>query len=594
MTNVPVLNGSERRLLVEVHTERNGVQRGAFSGGQEIWFGRDTGCDFVLDARSPSRRHFSVTLEGGAIVVKDDSSNGTRLGKRLLRREVARTTASWTEAKAGPYRITLHRHEPHGDQQDGGEARNAGAQGAELQGAPDDPPDEVPSGAPGGDEPHGSAPEVQAQGALQVTRQGRRQVDASLRRQIHAELLDHLDLAQLKIGAAPDAALRAQVWTALEGIVASHRRRLGAVALPEDLTAGLVADLVDEALGLGPLEDLLRDPRVSEIMVVDPSTIYVERAGRVELTDRAFTDDEAVQAAIERIVTPLGRRIDESTPLVDARLRDGSRVNAVIPPLATRGPCITIRKFPAKPLSLDDLVRFGSLTEPMAQLLTGCVRARKNLLLSGGTGSGKTTLLNVLSAAIPETERIVTIEDAAELRLEQRHVVSLEARPPNLEGNGEFTIRDLLKNALRMRPDRIVVGECRGGEALDMLQAMNTGHEGSMTTTHANSPRQAVARIETLCCMAGLDLPLPAIRRQIASSVHLIVQQCRLADGSRKVTSIAEITGLDEHGEVCVEELFVFRRTGTSAEGAILGEFCPTGRLPTFMDELLRHREPSR
>ncbi len=568
MTSSRLLGGSERRLLIEVHTETNGVQRGAFTSGQELWFGRDTACHFVLDARSVSRRHFSVILEGDTIVVKDQSSNGTRVEGRLLRGEVARLTDPCAEAKAGPYRITLHRHEPHGDHPYGDLAQEVALEG-DLRSAPDD----GRRAAPEGD----ASP--------------RRPIDASLRRQIHAELLDHLDLAQVKIGVAPDAALRAQVRGALEGIVASHRARLGGTAPPGDLSAGLVAELVDEALGLGPLEDLLRDPRVSEIMVVDPCTIYVERAGRVELTDRAFTDDEAVRAAIERIVTPLGRRIDESAPLVDARLQDGSRVNAVIPPLATRGPCITIRKFPTEPLSLEDLVRFGSLTEPMARLLTGCVRARKNLLLSGGTGSGKTTLLNVLSAAIPETERIVTIEDAAELRLKQRHVVSLEARPPNLEGNGEFTIRDLLKNALRMRPDRIVVGECRGGEALDMLQAMNTGHEGSMTTTHASSPRQAVTRLETLCSMAALDLPLSALRRQIASSVHLVVQQCRLADGSRKVTSIAEVIGLDDHGEVCVEELFVFRRKSTSAEGAVLGEFCPTGRLPTFMDELMRHTE---
>ena len=310
--------------------------------------------------------------------------------------------------------------------------------------------------------------------------------------------------------------------------------------------------------------------------------------GALELSGLRFTDDEAVRAVIERIVTPLGRRIDESTPLVDARLKDGSRVNAIIKPLAIRGACITIRRFPERALTLVDLVGAHSMTEQMGRFVTRSVVVRRNILISGGTGSGKTTLLNVFSGAIPESERIVTIEDAAELRLSQNHVVSLESKPPNLEGKGAITIRDLVKNALRMRPDRIVVGECRGGEALDMLQAMNTGHEGSMTTLHANTPKEAVARLETLCLMAGIDLPSRAIREQIANSIHLVVQTARLSDGSRRVTSVAEVAGIDEHGEVVLREIFGFRRTGTGKNGKIEGEYQATGYLPSYLDLFIK------
>ena len=302
------------------------------------------------------------------------------------------------------------------------------------------------------------------------------------------------------------------------------------------------------------------------------------------LSETRFTDDERVRAVIERIVTPLGRRIDESSPLVDARLKDGSRVNAVIKPIALRGSCITIRKFAKVPLTLEKLISYGSLTERMGRFLTRCVHAKKNIVISGGTGSGKTTLLNVLSGAIPPDERIVTIEDAAELQLKQPHVVSMETRPANLEGRGEYTIRDLVKNALRMRPDRIVVGECRGGEALDMLQAMNTGHDGSLTTTHANSPEEAISRLETLVLMTSLELPMRAIREQIASSVQIIVQQSRLSDGSRRVTAISEIIGIDRSTtEIELRPIFQYVRTGTSAKGKVEGEFRATGYLPSFL-----------
>ncbi len=345
--------------------------------------------------------------------------------------------------------------------------------------------------------------------------------------------------------------------------------------------------MTDEALGLGPLQDLLDDDSVSEIMVVDPNTIYVERHGKIRLTPLRFTDDESCRAAIERIVTPLGRRIDESTPLVDARLDDGSRVNAIIPPLAIRGPCITIRKFAKRTLQMDELVSLGSLSAAMARFLQRCVRAKKNLLISGGTGSGKTTLLNILSTEIPPAERIVTIEDAAELRLDQPHVVSLESKPSNLEGSGGYSIRDLVKNALRMRPDRIIVGECRAGEAIDMLQAMNTGHEGSMTTTHANSAAEALKRIETLCMMAGLDLSPRTVREQVAGSLHVVVQQTRFSDGSRRLTSVTEVGQLGEDGDLVLHDIFSFHRTGTSPSGEVLGEHWTTGYVPSFLDEFI-------
>jgi pilus assembly protein CpaF len=418
---------------------------------------------------------------------------------------------------------------------------------------------------------------------IEAERDKSRQADAQLRREIHKLLLDHLDLATVEPGKTEDPSLRPKVLGALRRIVMTLGDRIPPAVNRDEL----VGELADEALGLGPLERFLSDPTVNEIMVVDPDTIYIEQGGRLFQADARFTDDDRVRAVIERIVTPLGRRIDESSPLVDARLRDGSRVNAVIRPLALRGSAITIRKFSHSPLTLDRLIRLGSITQQMTTFLTRSVVTRKNIVIAGGTGSGKTTLLNVLSGAIPEGERIVTIEDAAELQLRQPHVVSLETRPPNMEGKGEYTIRDLVRNALRMRPDRIVVGECRGGEALDMLQAMNTGHEGSLTTIHANSAREAVSRLETLVLMAGVDLPVRAIREQIAGSLDLIVQQSRFADGSRRITEIAEIVGIDDDGDVAIVPLFHFHRTGTGPDGRVIGEFRSTGFLPSFLNDFI-------
>jgi pilus assembly protein CpaF len=353
----------------------------------------------------------------------------------------------------------------------------------------------------------------------------------------------------------------------------------------------LVQDVVNEALGLGPLEIYLADDTVSEIMVNSPTQVYVEREGRLHRVEKAFSSAQAVLGVIERIVAPLGRHIDESSPLVDARLPDGSRVNAIIPPLALKGPCITIRKFKRDLLDADDLIGFGTLTPQMAEFLDTCVKVRRNIVISGGTGSGKTTLLNVLTSYIPERERIVTIEDAAELQLPQDHWVQLEARPANIEGKGQISIRDLVRNSLRMRPDRIVVGECRGGEALDMLQAMNTGHDGSLTTLHANAPRDALSRLETMVLMSGMELPVRAIREQIASAVNLVIQQTRFADGSRRVTAISEISGMETE-TITMQDIFTFRQEGFDPDGRILGRFVATGFVPKFYDDLQRRGIP--
>ncbi len=401
--------------------------------------------------------------------------------------------------------------------------------------------------------------------------------------ELHDELKERLDLHSFQITDYSSPRVVRQVSEKLKMLL---QRR--SAQIPNPFSADEVfKELMDEVCGLGPIEDLVKHRGVSEIMVVDRDHVYCELEGKIVLTDRFFNDEKSMMTVIERIVIPRGRRIDESTPLVDTRLADGSRVNAVIPPLALKDPCLTIRKFPDERLQVDDLVRFGSLTEEMAKFLARCVRAKKNIIISGGTGSGKTTLLNVLSSFIGPTERVVTIEDAAELQIYQEHVISLETKPPNLEGKGEIGIRELVKNALRMRPDRIVVGECRGGEALDMLQAMNTGHDGSMTTVHSNSPIEAIARLETLVLMSGMELPTRAIREQIANSVDVIVQQTRFTDGSRRVTYISEVVGIDDDGFVVIEDIYRYRQTGTNEKGKVEGYHMATGYLPSFLNLFL-------
>ncbi|RYZ05487.1 MAG: FHA domain-containing protein [Myxococcales bacterium] len=533
--------------------------------------GRGEECDVQLDDNHVSRRHVLLIAEPGTLRVQDVSTNGTLAGDQLLR------GGSIDVAYGTPILLGFH-------------TIYVRALEAPLPPPPpptlSDPPVVLapvvplypaakthPLPPPPAPAPAPAPPPVVSTG----------EADGTLRREIHKRLLEHLDLAMTDAARLDDPSFRPRVLTALRRIVKLLDERIPAGVDRDQL----VGEMADEALGLGPLEHLLSDPTVSEIMVIDSDTIYVERLGKITKSAQRFTDDERVRAVIERIVTPLGRRIDESSPLVDARLPDGSRVNAIIKPLALKGSCITIRKFPKSPLNLERLYELSALSPAMGQFLTRSVLAKKNIVISGGTGSGKTTLLNVLSAFIPPGERIVTIEDSAELRLEQPHVVSLETRPPNMEGKGQYTIRDLVKNALRMRPDRIVVGECRGGEALDMLQAMNTGHDGSLTTTHANSPAEALARLETLCLMAGVDLPARAIREQIASSVQLIVQQTRLSDGSRKVVAISEVCGMDQRGDFELRRIYGFDRRGTGPNGEVLGSFLASGYLPSFLDELI-------
>jgi pilus assembly protein CpaF len=355
--------------------------------------------------------------------------------------------------------------------------------------------------------------------------------------------------------------------------------------LPVSLRDQLFHDILDEMLGYGPIQPLLDDPTITEVMINGANKVYIEREGKLIKTGVRFENDAQVSHLIDRIILPLGRRIDPDSPTVDARLPDGSRVNAVVPPVAIDGPSITIRKFRKDKLSMDQLIELGSITQNVASFIRACVISRFNVLISGGTGSGKTTLLNVISSFIPETERIVTIEDAAELQLQQDHVVRLETKAPNVEGTGVVTVRDLVRNALRMRPDRIVVGECRGGEALDMLQAMNTGHDGSLTTLHANAPRDALSRLETLCMMAGMDLPIKVLREQAASAIDLIVQLSRIKDGSRKVTYVTEVAGME--GETIVlTDIFKFEQSGTGPNGKVIGELRPTGIRPLFTPRL--------
>lgn len=403
----------------------------------------------------------------------------------------------------------------------------------------------------------------------------------AIKQQIHSELVDRLDLKRLSMSKLQENELQDKIKQTLAGIINEIRSRLPRGIHPDRLAK----EIFDEAVGLGPLEDLLEDDTVTEIMVNGPGQVFIERAGKLELTDCTFINSSSVYAVIDRIVSPIGRRIDESQPYVDARLADGSRVNAVIHPLSLIGPCITIRKFSKDPFKVQDLINFGTLTADVAEFLRVCVTLRKNIIVSGGTGSGKTTLLNVLSSYLPDNERILTIEDAAELRLTQAHIVRLEARPANIEGRGAVTIRDLVRNALRMRPDRIVVGECRGAEALDMLQAMNTGHEGSLTTIHANSPRDTLARLETMVLMAGMDLPMRAIREQVGSAVHLICQISRFSDGTRKVSRVTEVSGL-EGDRITLQDIFEFKQTGVNDQGKVLGEMKPTGAVPTFIEEI--------
>ena len=522
--------------------------------GDGAWFvGRGDMCAIRLDFPDVSERHALISVHGDEATIKDlNSANGTLVNGE----EIDDVTPL-----------------------DGGKVVQIGDSMLRVSG--DDP---VPEAAqrPVAEQGAGEwrAPEEEeAEPPPDPARELRRSVQA----QIQRELLKRMDMKRLTLQGVDREGLeetaREKIRQIVDEVVSKGR-------LPEDIDpVRLEYDVFNEAMRLGPLEDLLADDGVSEIMVNGPGKVYVERGGKLQLSDCQFTDDASVLAVIERIIAPLGRRCDESQPYVDARLADGSRVNAIIAPLALSGPTITIRKFAKKALTPEDFIRFGTWTHNAAEFMKLCVLLRKNIIVAGGTGSGKTTLLNLLSGYIPRSERIVTVEDAAELRLQQPHVVRLEARPPNIEGKGAVTIRDLVKNCLRMRPDRIIVGECRGGESLDMLQAMNTGHDGSLTTVHANSPRDVISRLETMVLMSGMDLPSKAIREQIASAVDIIIHESRMSDGSRKVVAITEVTGL-EGSQIVMQDLFSFVQSGVGADGRVVGEFKPTGAIPTWYDQL--------
>ena len=520
--------------------------------------GRGASCRVRFDSPDVSERHAILTVRDGRAILEDlHSSNGTLVNGEPIDGAVVLDGGMVVQVGSAMLRVSEGEET---EQENGEEVARPLRQ------------EEGDASSSSGQETASPVP------VADPLRDLRRNVQT----QIQHELLKRMDMKKLTVQGVDREGLednaREKIRGIIDEVVANGK-------LPQGIDpVRLEDDVFNEAMRLGPLEELLADDSVTEVMVNGPEKVYVERAGKLQLSDCQFSDDASVMAVIERIVAPLGRRIDESQPYVDARLADGSRVNAIIAPLALSGPTITIRKFAKKALTPEDFIRFGTWTVDAAAFMSICVRLRKNIIVAGGTGSGKTTLLNLLSGYIPENERIVTVEDAAELRLQQPHVVRLEARPPNIEGKGAVTIRDLVKNCLRMRPDRIIVGECRGGEALDMLQAMNTGHDGSLTTVHANSPRDVISRLETMVLMSGMELPSRAIREQIQSAVDIIIHESRMSDGSRKVTAITEVTGM-EGNQIVMQDIFAFVQTGVGPDGKIIGEMKPTGAIPTWLDQ---------
>lgn len=532
-------------------------------------------CHIPLPRHEISANHAQFIVKGNFLKVIDlDSSNGTFVNDNLLISNEAYNVATGSVVKIGNIRIEIKGQE--------GNAIDA----INLTEEEYHPPQNRSSHEK--NQKKALPPTTNNENIIPLLSisgipQSARELVQEVKRRTHVELMKRLNLKKMVLAGISDEELETQAKIQIRKILSELT-----IPLPPGVELGVVEqELVNEAIGLGPLEYLTDEDDITEIMVNGPDHVYVEKGGILYRTDTAFADANQVMAAIERIVSPLGRRIDESSPMVDARLPDGSRVNAIIPPLSLVGPSITIRKFSKTPFQAADLIRFGSVSEDIIKFLSICVQVRKNIIISGGTGSGKTTFLNVLSSFLPNRERIVTIEDAAELQLHQEHIVRLEARPPNIEGKGEIAIRDLVRNSLRMRPDRIVIGECRGGEALDMLQAMNTGHDGSLTTIHANAPRDALSRLETLVLMAGFDLPLRAIREQIASAITIIVQISREKDGTRKVTHVSEITKM-EGDIITMQDIFKFYQDGWDENNKIVGHHLPTGNIPTFMDEITR------
>lgn len=552
-----VHTGLQPRIVIR--TPGGGIEERLFGAGT-ITIGKADTNDIVIKGWSVGRHHADiVTTPEGIFVESSNQLVGIEVnGERVHR---FGPLASKDEIEIAGHSLYVFK----------GAELNASAAFAGAH-ASDDAPIALPT-------PPLMVVPVKPEGML-VRDEARAKLYQQWRERVHEGLIKLMDVRRTDVTKMSDSELRAATQAMVMLV-------LGDVSdFPADIDMQeLMRQVVAEAVGLGPLEPLLEDESITEIMVNAHDQIFIERAGRIVRSDASFTSPKAVLAAIERIVAPLGRKIDESSPMVDGRLKDGSRVNAVIPPLALKGPCISIRKFSKRRLYGEDLIKFGSLNADMLNFLSFAVLQAQNCIISGGTGSGKTTLLNVLSNFIPDHERIVTVEDAAELRLHQPNLVGLEARPANSEGRGAVPIRELVRNCLRMRPDRIVVGECRGGEALDMLQAMNTGHDGSLTTAHANSPRDLLSRVEVMVMMAGMDLPVIAIREQIASAVNLVVQQTRFKCGSRKITSVAEITGV-ESGKIQLQEIFRFAQEGYDENGRVRGSFVATGAVPEFIEAL--------
>jgi|JI10StandDraft_1071094.scaffolds.fasta_scaffold06697_5 pilus assembly protein CpaF len=584
-------------------TEKGGESEQLTFEKEEVTIGRLAGNDIVLNKGNVSKYHSRIVLKDGKYIVVDlKSTNGTFVnGKKIGAPQVVRPS---DKIYVGDYIINVEA--PEEGAEDGGDETGYAPDDEEEQqdeeyeeDAADE--EEAQDEEPPEDEEYEEeeeAPEEKKNMPASLAaalRKNRKHVDprleayANLQKDIHDRLIEYLDLRRLDMDRLGDEELWRRTEKAIRDIVEQMEADQ---EIPEDIDREmLLTDVLNEALGLGPLEAFLADDDISEIMVNHANQLYIEKKGKLILSDKIFSSNQAVLGVIERIVAPIGRRIDESSPMVDARLKDGSRVNAIIPPLALKGPCITIRKFKRDALAIEDLIKYKTVTPMMAEFIEMCVKAKRNIVISGGTGSGKTTTLNVVSSFIPEDERIITVEDAAELQLRQEHWVQLESRPPNLEGKGAITIRDLVKNCLRMRPERIVVGECRSGEALDMLQAMNTGHDGSLTTLHANTPRDALARMETLVLMAGMDLPVKAIREQIASAVHMIIQQTRFNDGSRRIAYITEISGM-EVDIITLQDIFYFKQEGFTEDGRVRGRYVATGFVPKFYDELQRRGVP--
>jgi len=559
----------------------------------EYFIGRGDACQIRLRHPEISERHACLILHGPLAFIKDlGSSNGVTINGTAIQDKM--TLRSDSVIGVGPCLLRVSADE-------GAKPEDPPAQPlppVELKKSVEPPaptpaprpqPPVAPLPKPVAEPPADSHPAVSAP----QLRDPKVQLMREIKTQIHSQLIQRMDLKRMTATHVGAEELQSKARETIKSIITEVQRKK---TLPPSIDPlRLEKEIYDEAMRLGPLEDFLADESITEIMVNGPNQVYVERKGKLELTNQTFMDDESILGVIERIVSPIGRRIDESQPYVDARLPDGSRVNAIIAPLSLIGPCITIRKFSKKPLTVEDLIRFNTWTRNASDFLRLCVLMRKNIVVAGGTGSGKTTLLNVLSGFIPESDRIVTIEDAAELRLVQPHVIRLESRPPNIEGRGAIGIRDLVRNALRMRPDRVIVGECRGGESLDMLQAMNTGHDGSLTTVHANSPRDVISRLETMVLMSGMELPSRAIREQIASAIDIVVHESRLSDGSRKVVCISEVVGL-EGQQVVMQDIFEYKQTGLDDNHKVIGQFMPTGAMPTFYEHLKSrglHIDPS-